>query len=419
VTNNILLNTHKKIKTHKNTKMEQIKKHIEQTARGPHQFSNWVVFPDVLEKGRVLMSSYPYRVHVKKTSPDHHPKKNDFYKQIKAFPKGVTYICLQEKKELERLKLPLYYSKKQLTLAKKKTGALFIKYENDLEIPDIDIAQDDNVYKYVDQLHSRYLKGENFIIHCLGGHGRTGTIAGLLLGFILLEKGIILKATELLDVIQYCHTQRVQRNGWYNCPQTNSQCNQVQRLYYRKIDDLGLSVEKEPYLTIKWPTTYSTNYKPSAPSVTEDSSTDIDWSLFGQLIMEDEEEENNESPLSTDSEEDIIEPPTPHVSDDEKEATQNNPRCLTLGDFFSCWPCIPKKKQQKPSEKKSTTQKKSTPSVMLNKQEDEWDIASFWEEKKVSQPKPIIKSTHITSSSINVYKSKKPNQLQFDMSDLI
>jgi hypothetical protein len=99
--------------------MEADKIYIEKHCKGLHRFCNWVVYLDALEKGRILMSSYTYQVHIKKIALSQHPKKNDFYKQ-KPFLEGVTYICLQEKKEVERLDLPVYYSKKQLNIAQKK-----------------------------------------------------------------------------------------------------------------------------------------------------------------------------------------------------------------------------------------------------------------------------------------------------------
>lgn len=230
--------------------MEKIKTkiYIEQNARGPNKFSNWVIFPNIIEKGRILMSSYPYRIHLSKNEQKKYPRKTDFYKQVKSFPSGVTYICLQEKSELAQLQLPIYYSKKQLEKVQKITQVKYIKYNNDLEIRDIDINTDDLVFSFTEKLLDSFMKGENFVIHCLGGHGRTGTIAGLLMGMILAKKGICLRATELLDLIGHCHLQRVQLNGWFHCPQTKDQCLQVQRLYYKYLTLLGLTLHRENLL---------------------------------------------------------------------------------------------------------------------------------------------------------------------------
>jgi hypothetical protein len=219
----------------KNTNVSEF---IEDYGAGPHNYCNWVVYPGVIPPGRILMSSHPCR-----TLSDMDLELLN--QQIHAFQTGVTYICLQEKSELKSLGLPIYWSPKKFEFLRKLAGLTYLDYDNRLEIPDVNISNDKKVYWYTNQLYERYLKGENFVIHCLGGHGRTGTIAGILLGFILVHYGIVLKATELLNVTRWCHDQRVSNGGWSECPQTLSQKLQIQRLYYQFIKKCGLSVEEE------------------------------------------------------------------------------------------------------------------------------------------------------------------------------
>lgn len=225
--------------------MASAKKYITETATGPNRFSNWVVYPDILLPGRILMSEYPYRSQ-SSFGAHRHPVKTDYLKQLRAFPRGVTYICLQEKTELSRLDLPIYHStaglKKDTHLAKIR----HIGFDNGLEIPDVNVTDDDRVYEYVLGLYDLYIKGENLVIHCLGGHGRTGTIAGLLLGIILVNNSIIIKSDELLQLIKLCHDQRKERNGWIECPQTNSQKSQVVKLYKRFLHEKNVERPRPP-----------------------------------------------------------------------------------------------------------------------------------------------------------------------------
>jgi hypothetical protein len=274
-------------------------------------------------------------------------------------------VCLQEKIEIKTHKLPVYYSTVELKKTQKKTGVKSIKYDNKLEIPDISIGKDGPVYDYVNELYEKYLDGENFVIHCLGGHGRTGTIAALLLAFILLGEGIVLKATELLNVIQLCHSQREQRNGWTLCPQTISQCNQVQRLYYQRIESLELSIEREPY-KVPPPVKKEIIYKSQLPdkaTLPVEIGRPAWWDIEAELVNECDWFE-----LSDQNDEDY-----------DKES-------LTLGDFFCCLPCTPKKEKKAPI-KKTPTKTQDAPSVT----------------------RPQVKQTY----------KKRPNKLVFEMSDLI
>ena len=424
--------------------MQKVKQYIEKQARGPHRFCNWVVYPGIIEPGRILMSAYPYKTHLKKIDKNQYATKKDFYKQVAAFPKGVTYICLQEKSELARLKLPIYFSKKQLTLVQKRTKVKYVHYDNELEIIDISVAKNDLVYAYVNQLYNRYLKGENFVIHCLGGHGRTGTIAALLMGFILAGSGQILLASELLDLIQYCHSKRVQCNGWVACPQTNSQCKQVQQLYYRFLDEMKLDYIKEDLKFNNWTSLdyYSStpklpNYNFSTPSAA------TNWQKMNNLeaFYDDSlfEEEINESDSDLDTQ----------VGSDTEENQKKS-----LADWF-CLPCFKSKPHKKINreEGKITEIKKDN---QMKNEVDDWDVQDLWNsyysppsyEEQSNQCTDLIPYTYqnqietttttttttkimtttkkgiqqleplYSSIGSKTYK-KKPNTIKFEMSDLI
>lgn len=220
--------------------MSDVKKYIENTCKGPHRYCNWVTYPDIIPAGRIMMSAYPLRI--KGTGPC----EPEFIQQLQEFPKGVHFVCLQENTELQRLSNELYpyYTASNLSKYAHKSGLPFIKCLQ-LEIPDVCVTSDGAAIAFAYQLYQLYEAGESLIIHCLGGHGRTGTIVGILYGMILMTHNITPKASILLDWLQHCHTQRVTKNGWFECPQTNAQCQQVQRLYYKSLSFFNKTTEKE------------------------------------------------------------------------------------------------------------------------------------------------------------------------------
>jgi protein-tyrosine phosphatase len=136
--------------------------------KGPTYTSNWVT-------NKLCMSSYP------KT-------KNEVCQFINA---GInTFVCLNgsDKKE-------------------------FYKYEDDLPkninyihepIEDMNITTDDKIISLCQNIvHRIKVKGEIILVHCAGGHGRTGTVVGCVL--YLLYK---LSIEQILDYLQFTHDQR-------------------------------------------------------------------------------------------------------------------------------------------------------------------------------------------------------------------
>lgn len=234
--------------------MRKVSDYIKKYAPGPTRFSNWVVYPGHVSQGRIAMSMYPVRLPQDKPDP-HYTTVVDYRELLSSFKKdkkdktakkgGVTIVCLQEKQEIKDLRLPPYAKEELLNKAAEGAEIEYIKVDNGLEIPDVSITKDHLVYEYVLSLLDGYNKGENYIIHCLGGHGRTGTISALLLGFILLQRGVHLTINELLEAVQWSHDQRKTTGGWKSCPQTISQFHQVEKLYYRRATSLDIKLIKE------------------------------------------------------------------------------------------------------------------------------------------------------------------------------
>ena len=93
--------------------------------------------------------------------------------------------------------------------------------------------------------------GKKVYLHCAGGHGRTGTVAAVVLHMVCMQ----LTETELFEYIQYAHDQRIANyfgprtfiykmindpfaqyfcNGQVPSPQTSDQRDQVRRIINHK-----------------------------------------------------------------------------------------------------------------------------------------------------------------------------------------
>lgn len=127
-----------------------------------------------------------------------------------------TFVSLLEESEMKS-----FYPYKQLIL-EQDASATFISFV----IPDGSTAQDDAVDKFTDELVVKVLdsKEPSMLVHCWGGHGRTGTIAA-----IVLAKLYKLRATETLQRIQAVHDCRQDTRAAFS-PETSEQVNQVRLL---------------------------------------------------------------------------------------------------------------------------------------------------------------------------------------------
>ena len=174
--------------------------------RGPTATSNWLI------PNRVLMSAYPgdkdSRVATQK---------------IKAvLDAGIrTFVCLQQPDELARFSeyksIALDEFSKLNMEAQERHGPVQLLQ---FPIPDQSIAVIEEVELFVTDLVERYNRGENMLIHCWGGHGRTGTISA-----IFLIKKFNLTFNAAIARVGMVHTCRDQPKS--RAPQTQSQFRQV------------------------------------------------------------------------------------------------------------------------------------------------------------------------------------------------
>jgi hypothetical protein len=71
------------------------------------------------------------------------------------------------------------------------------------EIVDMNVATDDNLLKFCENLKQKLCNDEKLYIHCTGGHGRTGTVVCILL-YMLYN----IEPNDAFNYIQYAHDQR-------------------------------------------------------------------------------------------------------------------------------------------------------------------------------------------------------------------
>jgi hypothetical protein len=91
-------------------------------------------------------------------------------------------------------------------------GQYFRPYGNSLSkanfmhepIDDMETVKDETVIALAEKIVERLLRGESIYLHCAGGHGRTGTVAFVVLHMLYPK----LSELELFEFIQYAHDQR-------------------------------------------------------------------------------------------------------------------------------------------------------------------------------------------------------------------
>jgi ribA/ribD-fused uncharacterized protein len=176
---------------------------------GPIYNSNWVI------PGKLLVGAYP---------GDRDPDK--CLSKIKSLieEKNVAvFVSLQTQNELSKL---IPYQKVAQSLTNRE-----LKFYN-FPIEDRSIASDQTVIECIGEILSILSENDVTYIHCLGGHGRTGTIVAILLG-----KMYGLSADEALRLTSVYHITRWINNTPHKSskyiqksPQTKCQIDQVRRL---------------------------------------------------------------------------------------------------------------------------------------------------------------------------------------------
>ncbi|KAJ5075721.1 dual specificity protein phosphatase dsp8-related [Anaeramoeba ignava] len=190
--------------TNKKLKEEMIK-----TFRGPTKWSNWVI-PD-----KLLASAYPGYL----TEEKHNEILSSLYsKEISV------YVNLMESFELKRFRS---YRDGLEKIHKEKSADFKLEFLH-FPIEDGSITDDDNIDKFTDNLIEKLNSDVKMLVHCWGGHGRTGTIVSLILG-----KMYSLSPEEVFSRIQIYHDFRLDPRGFLS-PETQIQRDQVERILSKK-----------------------------------------------------------------------------------------------------------------------------------------------------------------------------------------
>lgn len=122
-------------------------------------------------------------------------------------------ICLQTLKELKELKEK--GSNTNLDIAQK------VEWYN-FPIVDGKTADDEKVVRWCHMILDLVYRGKKVYLHCLGGHGRTGTISACLLQLLGM------KPHEALQYVDHLHSTRM-KGCDVPSPSTQEQVQQVQR----------------------------------------------------------------------------------------------------------------------------------------------------------------------------------------------
>lgn len=198
--------------------------------RGPTHYSNWFIL------GMAQAGAYP-------GSMDDRIHRNQLSLILKS---GVTtFICTQaeydpnateaEWRRCQKLR-PYFQDAIDIIRSSKQSRSranMFKQNPEDLQfvyfpIIDQDVAPDKDFIMLIHDLLARLDRGEKFYLHCWGGHGRTGTVAAVLLGLLY-----DITPREALNRVQKYHDVRLEAAQYrmkIDSPQRPSQRAQVRRV---------------------------------------------------------------------------------------------------------------------------------------------------------------------------------------------
>jgi len=169
------------------------------TFQGPLEESNWLI------PGTLLLGAYP-------SPPSFTPEEaNGFMKKL--LDCGIDiFVCLNAEygTNIDHYAYAtddpddpfLFGAKGMKALSTEKNKRIeFIL----LKIIDMNVTGESEVKELCEHLKKQICEGKKIYIHCTGGHGRTGTIASILLSLLYPT----LTAEKILEYLQFTHDQRV------------------------------------------------------------------------------------------------------------------------------------------------------------------------------------------------------------------
>lgn len=163
-----------------NSSRTKFGKHFDTRFRGPHSNCNWVI------PGALMVGDYP---------------EHDC--QMRAIQSAgiTTFGCLNVEYGTPDLKRRYNYPR----YGDKLPAGHFHHFP----IVDMNITKDEpGLVQFCKTLTECLLRGEKLYVHCSGGHGRTGTVIGIMLKMLFAD----LTIDQIFDHIQCAHDQRVSHN---------------------------------------------------------------------------------------------------------------------------------------------------------------------------------------------------------------
>ncbi|KAH3760206.1 phosphatases II [Pelomyxa schiedti] len=179
------------------------------SSTNPSRYTNWGV------PGRVLVGAFPRAETL-----------------AAALASGVTvFVCLVQEDEMTRSGgMYLERARKMVTDSPTKYPGVKARDLELIHFPmyDKQTRSDPETADLIRILLEKLEQGKILYLHCMGGHGRTGTILSLLLGRM---NGI--SAAEALALCEERHETRqecIEKPGMYKSPETHEQKSQVYRM---------------------------------------------------------------------------------------------------------------------------------------------------------------------------------------------